>query len=866
MTAGVASSFFEPLEPRVLLTTVWPIGEAAGQPPIRQVGLTDPDGTVIVVTVRGPGGGEVSLDDAGGLKVQLTGTNASTALTLKGRKGDGRIRLVEVTVDGALGSLIAPTADLRGSASINQGCTRLELGDASDGASLSLGASSLAAQVRLAKVRDFSLTSAQPLAEVAVLQWLDTDATVDSLTAPWLRKLTVTGGDKSVPGDFAAALQLSDAGAVNLQSARVTGSWLAAATLPGDVGSVTIGRLRAPFHVMGSAKSISVGDSLALAPSPSATGGILQIEGTARVRGDGENLTVTGARFYAGGRELYSLVELLRYGAAGEIHQYRQRVTDAGGLTAESLLRVETAAVPDPIQGHSATTVSEESRTTLGAFEWASDATAVLLGRSIEEKEGVTQYRFADLIAAPERLALATTFTDTSPVTVTLEGGRGVSLAGTLQGTAAIKSLLAGHESVTTEAGQFLAAKLVLNVTVSASGPLTVSGESRQTRLQSSMRMTLWCVPGQGMVKALIVDSTALSIRGLGSVRGSQTEQRLLTLPTAKDRYTFESLVAAGESGITLFGNVSISGSDTVAFDAWMDIGRGVFVRTPQGLQLVAEAPFTSVPGFGPLAIIGSPRLGGDRSLWFYGAASGRDGVFRYSDGQLRLMADTTGEYSSLGPQIGVSNAGRAVFQGFDQAGRTSLLAVDDGGLSVLYGPSAAIQSIDLPELNSSDRYAFHGIVDHVEGIYVGQSGLATTIARAGKGFKSFGAHTPISDAGVVAFVGRAGLNRETLLTADALGIHPKAGADAYRSFITVAINNSGQIAFQAIRRDEVAGIFVGAAPGTDTVIAEGDRLLGSWVTNLGLAAGGLGPTGQLAFTYQLADGRTGVVLAVPTT
>jgi hypothetical protein len=61
-------------------------------------------------------------------------------------------------------------------------------------------------------------------------------------------------------------------------------------------------------------------------------------------------------------------------------------------------------------------------------------------------------------------------------------------------------------------------------------------------------------------------------------------------------------------------------------------------------------------------------------------------------------------------------------------------------------------------------------------------------------------------------------------------------------------------------------GIFTGPDPSLDAVIRIGDPLFGSSVTALGFWREGLNNAGQLAFSYRLADDRSGIARADPLT
>jgi hypothetical protein len=81
----------------------------------------------------------------------------------------------------------------------------------------------------------------------------------------------------------------------------------------------------------------------------------------------------------------------------------------------------------------------------------------------------------------------------------------------------------------------------------------------------------------------------------------------------------------------------------------------------------------------------------------------------------------------------------------------------------------------------------------------------------------------------------------------------------------SLAINNSDHLAFTAVLDNGVAGIFTGPDPVRDKVVAVGDPLFGSTVTNLGFSRDGFNDHGVLAFRAKLADGCQVLVLAYPT-
>lgn len=72
------------------------------------------------------------------------------------------------------------------------------------------------------------------------------------------------------------------------------------------------------------------------------------------------------------------------------------------------------------------------------------------------------------------------------------------------------------------------------------------------------------------------------------------------------------------------------------------------------------------------------------------------------------------------------------------------------------------------------------------------------------------------------------------------------------------ALNNSGAVAFLGTLDDfTTTGIFVGADPATDQVIAVDDILDGDTITGLRLCEEGLNASGQLAFIADFQDPST---------
>ncbi len=204
------------------------------------------------------------------------------------------------------------------------------------------------------------------------------------------------------------------------------------------------------------------------------------------------------------------------------------------------------------------------------------------------------------------------------------------------------------------------------------------------------------------------------------------------------------------------------------------------------------------------------------------------------SDGVNRTtIADENVYFKFLFDTFDLNNQGTVAFG-------ASLL--DGGGSGIFTSNSitpiadtnGSFKSFGALSLNDGDNLAFHALLDDGSaGIFTSSNGSFTTIADTSGAFSSFSVHTFRSDG--------------TFVSLDA-----------------PAINNNGTVAFGAQLDTGEYGIFTGADPVADKVIAIGDPLFGSTVTSLGFSNKGFNDASQIAFSAKLADGSGGVFRADP--
>lgn len=264
----------------------------------------------------------------------------------------------------------------------------------------------------------------------------------------------------------------------------------------------------------------------------------------------------------------------------------------------------------------------------------------------------------------------------------------------------------------------------------------------------------------------------------------------------------------------------------------------------------------------------------------------GRQGIFTGNGRQLTQISGTDFTPGLFGFNPAINNNGLVAFEQLNVIYRGS-----DGS------PASALYNGSRPDIANNDQgtVAFlQGIVGGLTGIVAGNGGTPTTIA-----FTTFVSQdspfdfgTPevlsppsINNVGAVAFVGKYHARRSSLcpnptvyegIFIGAVGVAEiceeptpivTTKASPFTTFGsqgTVAINDSGMVAFWAAVRDVGQGIFTGPDPVANKVIQTGDSLFGSTAGSFLFRRWGLNNNGQVAFLVTLADNRTMLVRADP--
>jgi hypothetical protein len=286
--------------------------------------------------------------------------------------------------------------------------------------------------------------------------------------------------------------------------------------------------------------------------------------------------------------------------------------------------------------------------------------------------------------------------------------------------------------------------------------------------------------------------------------------------------------ISSTKDNLNSFGaDVSINPAGTVAFGASTSSNsRGLFKGDGNSLTLIVDSAASGFVG----RILGSPSINASGTVAFSAVFAQRGlpaGVFTGSGGPLTAVAATSpGGFSSF-QNAAINASGKVVFEANLADGSRGIFAVSGASLEKIVDTNThpEIDILSDPVINDS------GTVGDVAFVLPFDAPEAFTARNGG--------FTPRNDPSNVPF-----LNTD----------HP-------------SLNNSGAIAFAAIELASVtdpSGIFLEVSGGESLipVIRPGDLLFGSTVTHVDLGRFALNDRLQMAFSYTLADGRSGIAIA----
>jgi Ca2+-binding RTX toxin-like protein len=188
-----------------------------------------------------------------------------------------------------------------------------------------------------------------------------------------------------------------------------------------------------------------------------------------------------------------------------------------------------------------------------------------------------------------------------------------------------------------------------------------------------------------------------------------------------------------------------------------------------------------------------------------------------------------------------------------------------DVGIDTIGGDGPVTELDISPSINNNNEVAFNADLDTGEqGIFV-YDGEIQEIANNNGEFDLFSS-PDINDEGAIAFLTQKDNGSRGIYTNTYGELKTLVDDSGEFSFFNSqpAFNNNGEVAFYGELDDGSAGIFVASEIGYEKIVAVGDELAGSTVTELIIVQEGLNDSGQVAFQARLEDGNFAIFRADP--
>ena len=339
-----------------------------------------------------------------------------------------------------------------------------------------------------------------------------------------------------------------------------------------------------------------------------------------------------------------------------------------------------------------------------------------------------------------------------------------------------------------------------------------------------------------------------------------------ISVPGEAVSYIFTKIAdtSGAFKSFTNYPRPAINNTGTVAFAAELDAGgNGIFIGNGAATTTIADTN-------GPFSFVYSDFSFNNQGTVAFAANvdAGGIGIFVGNGGATSTIADTTGSFSSVfSPSI--NDEGRVAFQVLLDTSGEGVFTGNGGEFTPIVGTSDNFVRFSSSDINAEGTVVYRTLQpsNGTDSLSTYSNGVVTTVVDNSGPFSSFGDlyldNPSLNDAGTVAFgasldAGGSGIftkNNGVIST-----IADTTGPFARFNF-NPSINNSGDVAFLASLDADIRGegIFTGADPIADKVIATGDSLFGSTVTNLEFFGEGLNDVGQIAFFASLANGTTGI-------
>jgi hypothetical protein len=358
-----------------------------------------------------------------------------------------------------------------------------------------------------------------------------------------------------------------------------------------------------------------------------------------------------------------------------------------------------------------------------------------------------------------------------------------------------------------------------------------------------------------------------------------------------------DTMTSAPTGSFSNFQNPAISGS-TVAFYGAFNGSQGIFTGSGGALTTVAKVgdvfPSGTVVTFKDNAVVSiAPSISGNTVAFWCGVRDNSNNFIssiHTSSGGVVSSAAQAGGPAPTGTYNGVTGLELPAIDGDTVAFWASYNNVNSGVVAniggtpvsiVRYGDPAPVGTFNpggFAGLNlsvSGNTVAFWSFFNenNDEGIFKGNGGAITTIAKTGD-LAPLGTFTgfytcDISDESVAflgfyssrtgVFIGSGGPLTEIIASGDAAPI------GTFNSFTSCSYDGDTVAFLSSYNAGNGYGIFTMTDNVLQTIVKKGDPLFGSTVADLWFSTAGLDPdgSGNIAFVYDLSDGRRGIAMAI---
>jgi hypothetical protein len=304
----------------------------------------------------------------------------------------------------------------------------------------------------------------------------------------------------------------------------------------------------------------------------------------------------------------------------------------------------------------------------------------------------------------------------------------------------------------------------------------------------------------------------------------------------------------------------AIDNDGTIAFLADLNTGgSGLFKSIGGEITRIDDGQFSSFFSF-------NPALQSNGNVAFSGSLkNGGSAIYALKEGALQEIA-TSSNLAAFGSPA-INSEGTVAFSQILDSGVRAVLTSNGETKTILTdnNDTSPYSRFEGTAINKAGAIAFSAEQKiGGRGIYVVNGGVTNTIADTSGEF-DFLFNPTINDEGTVAFKGTLdALAGEGIYTGNGAAITKIADNSGVFDFFldNPAINNKGTVAFKGVLKGGGLGIYTGADPIANKVIALGDSLSGSTVTDLYFSNQGINDSNQFAFYARLADGRRGIFRA----